>query len=359
MANEFDLIQTYFQPLSKGLSESELGIGDDGAVLNAPLNKQLVVVTDAMVSGVHFPEDTAAYDIGWKALAVNLSDLAAMGAQPAFFSLALTLPEADETWLAEFAQGLSDLAHQQQVPLIGGDTTKGPLCITVTAQGWVGEGQAVLRSGAKENDLICVTNTIGDAALGLKFALNQEEHEADISTPEFSEKEVIRFIQALNCPQPQNAFAGLLCQFASSAIDISDGLLADVSHILERSNQSLDGLDAIDNQISISAQIDLEKIPLSKGMQKYLQVSQNWSPILHGGDDYELCFTLADEAYPLFKLAAEQAGLSFAVIGKMVAGKGEVILRKEGEKLDDLYQSKQGVSDKENAFSSAGYLHFK
>ncbi len=356
MANEFDLIQTYFQPLSDGLSESELGIGDDGAVLNAPLNKQLVVVTDTMVSGVHFPEETAAYDIGWKALAVNLSDLAAMGAKPAFFSLALTLPEADETWLAEFTQGLADLARQQQVPLIGGDTTKGPLSITVTAQGWVGEGQAVQRSGAKENDLICVTNTIGDAALGLKFALNQKEHEADISKPEFSEREIISFIQALNCPQPQNAFAGLLCQFASSAIDISDGLVADVGHILERSNQQL---DAIDTQASISAQIDLEKIPLSEGMQNYLQVAQNWSPILHGGDDYELCFTLTDEAYPLFKLAAEQAGLSFAVIGKMVAGKGEVILRKQGEKLDDLYQSKQQLSDDEHASTSAGYLHFK
>jgi thiamine-monophosphate kinase len=173
MSNEFELIKTFFKPLSKGLSEDELGIGDDGAVLNVPESSQLVVVTDTLVEGVHFPVKTDPYDIAWKALAVNLSDLAAMGAEPGFFSLSLTLPNAENEWLERFAKGLSDLASLHKIPLIGGDTTRGPLSVTITANGWVKAKGAVLRSGAQKGDVICVTQTIGDAAVGLSLAINQ------------------------------------------------------------------------------------------------------------------------------------------------------------------------------------------
>jgi len=248
MASEFDLIKQYFEPLSSGLDKGETGIGDDGAVLNVPAGHQLVVVTDTLVNGVHFPENTSAYDVGWKALAVNLSDLAAMGAKPAFFSLALTLPESDDEWLQGFAQGLADLAKRFGIPLIGGDTTKGPLTVTVTAQGWVEKSAAIMRGNARQGELVCVTNTIGDAALGLKLEMNTLPENCKAL---FSDEERAFLLNSLDRPEPQLDFVEFLKNNASSAIDVSDGLLADLAHIIENSN-------SFSHEGKIAAKLNLE-----------------------------------------------------------------------------------------------------
>lgn len=317
MANEFELIDHCFLPLSAGLAESEIGIGDDGAVIDVPENHQMVVVTDTLVSGVHFPENCLAYDIAWKALAVNLSDLAAMGARPGVFSLALTLPNNDQAWLESFSAGLKDISQKYQIPLVGGDTTKGPLTISVTAQGWVEKGQAVLRSGASVGDVICVTNTIGDGAVGLKLALaTLTESEQKLLSVE--DKDFL--LAALNRPQPQLAMITLLKEYASSAIDISDGLLADLSHILIMSKKK--------SEQELAAKVELSQIPLSVATQQYLQQSQDWSAIITGGDDYQLCFTVPQARLNIFKVEAEKQGLAVTEIGLIEVGKGIQLLNK-------------------------------
>ncbi|BCN93614.1 thiamine-monophosphate kinase [Thiomicrorhabdus immobilis] len=330
MASEFELINSCFLPLSKGLQANELGIGDDGAVLNVPANHQLVVVTDTLVSGVHFPEETNAYDIAWKALAVNLSDLAAMGAEPGFFSLALTLPNNEQAWLGEFARGLTAISEQYSIPLIGGDTTKGHLTVTVTAQGWVEQGKAVRRSGAQCDDLICVTNTIGDGALGLKVAQNSLPRQVDNA---LSAEEKSFLLAALNRPIPQLLLSRLLSDYANSAIDISDGLLADMGHIFEQSTPGL------------NAEIELGQIPLSSATQKYIDKTQDWTTILTGGDDYQLCFTMLEDDFKTMHEKASKIGVELTVIGRVIESVSPVLLQ-DGEVFNQ-----QGGELK-------GYLHF-
>ncbi len=343
MATEFDLIERYFKPLSAGLSEGDVGIGDDGAVLAVPENHQLVVATDTLVSGVHFPVETDAYDIAWKSLAVNLSDLAAMGATPAFFSLALTLPNQDEAWLEAFSKGLSDLAYHCYVRLVGGDTTKGPLTVTVTAHGWVPNGQAVYRSGAQVDDLICVTNTIGDGALGLKFVLKTLPDRI-LENYGVAEKEGV--LKALNRPMPQLSMIDLLRKYATSAIDISDGLVADLEHVIKASN----AFKSKSKDLSLVAQIDLEHIPLSKALKRYIELSSDWSTVLAGGDDYQLCFTVSPKNFESLRKVAEVIDVRITEIGRCNAVKESnesVILCRSGVPLvlQDFLESK-------------GYLHF-
>ena len=355
MSTEFDLIERYFKPLSSGLNKGDIGIGDDGAVLSVPENHQLVVVTDTLVSGVHFPVETDPYDIAWKALAVNLSDLAAMGAKPGFFSLALTLPSQDDAWLEAFAKGLSDLAYHCYVRLVGGDTTKGPLTITVTAHGWVPKGQAVCRSGANLGDVICVTNTIGDGALGLKFALKTLPETLQ-SSFEASEQEAA--LQALNRPMPQLSMIELLRKYATSAIDISDGLVADLEHVIHSSNL----LRRASQASTLSAKIDLEYIPLSNALKRYIELSSDWSAVLAGGDDYQLCFTISPQHFEVLKKAADVLDVQVTEIGYCVEKietlsgveknesaviNGSVVLCRKGVPLD--------LSD---FLQSRGYLHF-
>jgi len=340
MAGEFDLIKTYFEPLSQGLANGELGIGDDGAVLNTRATHQLVVVTDTLISGVHFPVDATPYDIAWKSLAVNLSDLAAMGAEPAFFSLALTLPSGDEQWLADFASGLADIATQFHIPLIGGDTTKGPLSITITANGWVKQNRAVLRSGAQEGDLICVTNEIGSGALGLKMALKELPAELE---DVFTSTEKQTLLRALHRPTPQNAVASLLTNYAHSAIDISDGLLADLEHVLQKSNQ-------VQTQQTLTAKINLECVPLHSGVSKYIERTGHWALVTSGGDDYQICFTLPQEKRALFESEANKYGINIAVIGEIEATQ----LNETTSQPIALYLDNQPVT----AELVAGYRHF-
>jgi thiamine-monophosphate kinase len=308
---EFDLIQRYFKQAARNSAETnnntdagiEIGIGDDCAILDIPEGYQLAVTTDSLVAGVHFFDDVCPYRLGYKSLAVNLSDLAAMGATPKWVSLAITLPNVDEHWLSEFSRGFFELANKHHVSLIGGDTTKGPLSITVSAKGIVPRGQALLRSGAKQGDLICVSGVLGDGALGLASKLAS-----------FKLKNSQQFVDALELTDPRIELGKLLSGNASSCIDISDGLLQDLGHITASS--------------VCSAKLEVEQLPLSEAMKKEVQaqvisVDQAYQYALTGGDDYELLFTISasDLAQLNVQIARQNKVLTdpitISVIGKV------------------------------------------
>jgi len=233
---EFDIIRRYFQEKTHRNDIVRIGIGDDAAVLNIQTDTNLVVAVDTLVAGVHFPLNTTPHDIGFKALAVNLSDLAAMGATPCWMTLALTLPQADELWLSEFSKGLFVLADKFHVALGGGDTTQGPLTISIQVGGVVTKDKALLRSGAKPGDVILVTGMLGDAARGLQLLQQQDSDIPD------------EYLAQLNRPSPRIAAGQQLLDVATACIDISDGLYSDLSHITTAS-----GVGAI---------IELEPLPL-------------------------------------------------------------------------------------------------
>ncbi len=266
--NEFELIRTYFarQPVAR--RDVVLGIGDDAAILQPPPGQQLVVTTDLLVSGVHFLPDVDPASLGHKALAVNLSDLAAMGAEPAWFLLNIALPSVDEKWLAGFCAGLFALARQCNVQLVGGDTSRGTLTIAIEAHGFVPAGQALTRSGARPGDRIFVTGTLGDAGLALRHRQGRLK---------LSAAELPSCVKRLDRPTPRIEEGLLLRTVAASAIDISDGLVADLGHILEQS--------------SAGARIDLGRVPVSSAYRAHLN-DVGWDLALANGDDYELCFTV-------------------------------------------------------------------
>ena len=290
---EFELIQRYFSRKGQAQADVALGIGDDAALLNLPAEQQLVIAIDTLVQGVHFPANTSPYDIGWKALAVNLSDLAAMGAEPAWFTLALTLPESSETWLTEFSAGLFDLANQYGLSLVGGDTTRGPLTVTIQIAGYVPTGQALLRAGAGPGERIFVTGSLGDATLALQLLADQ--------LPE-TVQDYPDLLKHLNQPQPRIEEGRALRGIASCAIDISDGLLADLQHMLDASD--------------VGAEIYLSQIPYStKARQLLSRYPDIRNTLLGGGDDYELCFCVApDKLQRLEQIAAENQ-FQFTEIG--------------------------------------------
>ena len=292
---EFELIQRYFSRIGKPRTDVALGIGDDAALLNPPAGQQLVIATDTLVQGVHFPTNTLPYYIGWKALAVNLSDLAAMGAEPAWFTLALTLPESSDAWLTEFSRGLFDLADQYGLSLVGGDTTRGPLTVTVQIAGYVPTGQALLRAGAGPGDRIFVTGSLGDATLALQLLTDQ------LPVPA---QNYPGLLKRLNQPQPCIKEGHALRGIASCAIDISDGLLADLQHMLDASD--------------IGAEIYLQQIPYSTQARQLLsRYPDIRNSLLSGGDDYELCFCVApDKLQPLEQIAAENQ-FQFTEIGQV------------------------------------------
>lgn len=267
--NEFAAIQHFFTQQNVSREDVNLGIGDDAAIITPPANQQIVITTDTLVENVHFLANTSPYDIGFKSLAVNLSDLAAMGATPAWLTLALTIPAIDEAWLNDFCRGFFSLASEHQAQLIGGDLTRGPLTITVQAHGLIPSGQAIKRNTAKPGDYIYVTNTLGNAALALAI-LQKKIH--------LSEEHQEFIFSKLNHPTPQIKIGEQLRGIASAAIDISDGLIADLGHILETSK--------------VGAEINIELIPLSPILRNHLSQSEALSFALSGGDDYELCFTV-------------------------------------------------------------------
>jgi thiamine-monophosphate kinase len=303
MLGEFELIEKYFQRPTRSAA---LGIGDDCALLELAPGMQLAVSSDMLVEGRHFLSTVAPGLLGHKALAVNLSDLAACGAEPLAFTLALALPRADESFIAPLAQGLFALADVQGIELVGGDTTAGPLNICITVFGQVPSGQALLRSGAQPGDDLWVSGQLGDARLALevfrgKVALTGQDFET------------VR--RAMECPQPRVALGLALRGVASSAIDLSDGLVGDLHHVLKRSG--------------VAAWVDIDTLPRSTVLRAQPRDLQT-ECLLAGGDDYELLFTAPPEKRDAVMRAGQHAGVAVTLCGRIEAGRGLRVVDAEG-----------------------------
>ena len=302
--SEFSLIQRYFEQLTPPRDDVKLGIGDDCALLQCPADQVLAVSIDTLVEGVHFFADVDVQTLGHKSLAVGLSDLAAMGATPAWFTLALSLPEIDEDWLRDFSQGLAALASEYNIQLVGGDTTRGPLTISIQVHGFVKQEQALCRAGAQVGDLIYVTGTLGDAGAALQIKLQQ------LDEPLLNKHDHTYLQQRLQQPSPRITIGQQLSGLASSAIDISDGLLADLGHILDKSH--------------VGAKLDLTQLPLSPALQK-IDKETAIQLALNSGDDYELCFTISPEN------AAKLAVESYQCIGIITNDTGIIESEQHGK----------------------------
>jgi thiamine-monophosphate kinase len=285
---EFNIIERFFRRPGRGRDDVLLGIGDDAALLAVPCDRELVVAVDTLVAGRHFPPATPALDIGHKALAVNLSDLAAMGAESAWATLALTLPEVDEAWLQSFADGFFTLADRYDVQLVGGDTTRGPLSVTVQVLGLVPRGRALRRDGARPGQRIFVTGTLGDAACALWQMQTGEPVEPGL-------------LERLNRPEPRVAFGRALAAVGSAAIDISDGLLADLGHIVTASN--------------CGATLWVDRLPLSPLLTAQVPSAQVLISQLSGGDDYELCFCVEPTKVAALQALARDCALAVTEVG--------------------------------------------
>ena len=293
---EFDLIRRYF---TRATPNTLLGIGDDAALLKVSEGCELAVSSDMLVSGTHFFPDADPFLLGHKTLAVNLSDMAAMGATPRWATLAIALSDANESWLEKFSAGFFSLAEQYGVELIGGDTTRGPLNLCVTIFGEIPAHQALRRSGAQLGDEIWVSGTLGDAALALAHLQGRIQ---------LSDAAYAACAPALHQPQPRVALGLELRNIANSTIDISDGLLADLGHILEASK--------------LAAQIDFSALPVSPILRGYLQQPLGKQCALSGGDDYELCFTAPVARHAELLGISVQLESPLTCIGKIVAGRG-------------------------------------
>ena len=306
---EFDLIKRYFSRKSLQ-NDVILSVGDDCAITSIPTGYQLAITTDTLVEGTHFLPSISPTDLAYKSVAVNLSDLAAMGATPAWVSLALTLPEIKEEWLAEFSQSLFAILDRYGVSLIGGDTTKGPLSITLTAQGFLPEHQGLFRHQAKVGDWIFVSGFLGDSAAGLDLLLQNRkiENESDRY-----------FIQRHLRPTPRVELGLALRSFSCCSLDISDGLLADLGHILERSQ--------------VGAEIYLENLPLSRHLCTQYEQTQAEKFALTGGEDYELCFTVSEEKREEMEQVLSSQGIKVTCIGKILPQTSGLNLLKNGEKV--------------------------
>ena len=301
MPSEFELIARHF---TRPVRHTVLGVGDDGAVLRPTPGMDLVVTTDMLVSGTHFLPDAEPEALGWKALAVNLSDLAAMGARPRWAVVAAALPEADETWIAAFARGFFAAAEAFDVDVIGGDTTRGPLNLAPTVFGEVPQGQALTRAGAQAGDELWVSGTPGLAALGLHHRQGKVSLHDTAAGP---------CLAALDRPQPRVELGLALRGLASAAIDVSDGLLADIGHILERS--------------ALAADIEFDCLPRA-ALEACADAALAQRCLIAGGDDYELAFAAAPGRRADIEALAARLGLPLARIGRLRAGPtAELVLR--------------------------------
>ena len=304
---EFDLIARYFTWLPETRTGVVLGVGDDCALLAPAAGQQLAVSTDTLVEGRHFLSTVPPERLGHKALAVNLSDLAACGARPLAFTLALSMPRAEESFLAGLARGMQALARRAGIALVGGDTTAGPLALTVTVFGEVPPGAALLRSGACPGDTLWVSGTLGDARLAL---------EAFRGTLRLEPEAFEDARRAMEQPEPRVALGLALRGVATSAIDLSDGLLGDLGHILERSRVGAElRLDALPRSAHLAAQPE----PVQRGC------------LLAGGDDYELLFTAPEAAQAAVQEAAARASVPVTAVGRIVAGSGLRVLDAGGQ----------------------------
>jgi thiamine-monophosphate kinase len=316
---EFQLIRQIQRQTSVPASDDSvtgvvLGIGDDAAVLEIPAGHLLVAATDTLNAGTHFPLETLPYDIGFKCLAVNLSDLAAMGAVPHWALLSLSLPGAEPEWIRSFTEGLMSLARPYGVSLVGGDTTCGPMSISLTAMGSIEPGLQMQRNGAKPGDLLVVSGTIGGAA----YALDMLQQGKPVPERDL-----------LDRPQPRVELGLHLAPYANSCIDISDGLLADLGHILKASG--------------CGARIEIDKLPCSDALSK-LDSEKRWKYQLSGGDDYELLFSLPRSYEKEINAWGQQLNISLSIIGEIVEGTGVQCLGPDGENYRPDY---------------AGFEHFR
>lgn len=297
--SEFELIERYFKAHQANRPDVVLGVGDDCALL-APAEDQLIAVsTDTLVSGVHFFADMPPEDLGYKAVVANLSDLAAMGASPSWMSLALTLPEVDESWLEGFSAGLFKAADYYGIQLVGGDTTRGPLSLTITVQGQVPKNKQLIRSGAKPGDWIYVTGPLGGAALALEVLYGRVE--ADAPQTEL-------LLQSFYRPTPRLLAGQALRSLASAAIDISDGLATDLGHLASRS-----GCRAV---------VDLAQLPMHPLLGELVDGDRALRLALAGGEDYELCFTVPMESRGVLETTLAHTGAKHLCIGQMQGGEG-------------------------------------
>src|SRR5882724_8272795 len=317
--SEFALIERYFRKAGAMRSDVHLGVGDDAALLQSPPGAQLVAAADSLVAGVHFPHGSPPASIGHRALAVNLSDLAAMGARPAWALLALTLPEIAEPWLEEFTAGLAALARAYDVALVGGDTTSGPLSLTIQILGHVAKSTALLRSGGRPGDRVFVSGTPGDAAAGL--AIEQSKLTASSDPTGYLRQ---RFLY----PSPRLALGDCLRGYATACIDVSDGLLGDAGKLANASN--------------CGVEIVFDDVPVSEALVSAVGELRAREFALTGGDDYELCFTVppSEEGRLRHNLPPERWG--YCCIGALSEGSGTVVTNK-GTVIE---------------FSHSGYDHF-
>lgn len=317
---EFELINRFFTGRGITRRDVDLGIGDDCALVTVPEGCQLAVTTDTLVEGVHFFSDISPKALGHRVLAVNLSDLAAMGAEPAWISIGITLPNVDESWLEQFSEGLHDIAEYYNVQLIGGDTTQGPLTITVCAKGIVPKGKALTRSGAKVGDWLYVTGDLGDAALAIEARKQgwelSEEHRAYVQ-------------KKFDYPAPQVAAGQVLRGLANSAMDISDGLLADLNHILTHSG--------------VGATIHADKVPVSDALKSLSDEKVRLMLAMAYGDDYQLLFSVPDSNRVAVEKRLAEYGVKPTCIGQINSNAGNVSL---------LYK------DKPWPFPETGFEHF-
>ena len=300
---EFELINRYFTRAAapRGAESGVvLGIGDDAAVLALPRDAELVAAVDTIVAGRHFPEATDARSIGHRALAVNLSDLAAMGATPAWATLALTLPNADPAWLERFSSGLLDLADASGVALVGGDTTRGHLTVSVQILGHVPCGKALRRSGARDGDLLAVTGTLGDAGAGLAFVTHPPANAPPAA--------VQSLIERFNYPTPRVRFGVAARGIVTAAIDLSDGLVGDLPKLAQASG--------------LAAHIAVERLPLSDAIRAAVPMARALEWALSAGDDYELLLSVPPPRYRELEAAAAQLNLTLTKVGEMRSGNG-------------------------------------
>ncbi|MGH1470591.1 MAG: thiamine-phosphate kinase [Cellvibrionaceae bacterium] len=317
--SEFDLIEKYFQKELGGRGVA-LGVGDDCALLNPPEGKALAVSCDTLVGGNHFPKNADPELIAERAMRVNLSDLAAMGAEPLWFTLALSLPSADSYWLDGFSRGLFKAANKYNCSLVGGDTTRGPLSITIQVMGAVDLDSSLRRDGARVGDMVYVTGELGDAAAAVAVI----KKTLDVGKSAFS-----FFMSRYYRPTPKIAEGRLLSSIASAAIDISDGLVADLGHICKASG--------------VGAVIDLDRIPVSEPLKKLASKEQIVKWTLSGGDDYQLCFTVPAEQTAMIEQMIDSKKLEAVAIGEITRG-SKVISMSKG---------------KEISLKQTGYQHFE
>lgn len=319
---EFRLIDRIRERTAQGRDDVRLGIGDDAALLAVPEGQELAVAIDTMVEGVHFLRGTAPADLGWKSLAVNLSDLAAMGATPAWALLALTLPRDGSAaershFIDDFADGFAQLAQPHRLALVGGDTTSGPLVISVAVHGFVPPGKALRRAGAKLGDVVMVTGTLGDAAAGLHLLQRGGQEDRHGAQGAY-------LVERLHRPAPRIAAGLALRDGASACLDVSDGLLADLNHLCEASG--------------VGAEIESALLPRSPALLALFDEASARDFALSGGDDYELCFTVPASRAAEVQADLARLGCGATRIGRIVEGEGARVRGEDGRWLEPMRQ---------------------